>query len=150
MHNDGPFKKGIFIPIHPEKNVGKRIVIARSSWEYKFLRFLDSNPNVLEWASESLIIPYLNPVTGRVTRYYPDFLIKYKDITGKEVVEIVEIKPFAQTQPPKVTKGKHKRTLLMEAKAYAINSSKWAACNEYCKIRGIKFRIITEKELHIR
>ena len=72
-----------------------------------------------------------------------------KDVNGNEVVELIEIKPYKQTIMPKATKGKHKRTLLTEAKTYAVNTAKWKAAKEYCDLRGIRFRIMTEKDLGV-
>jgi len=36
--------------------------------------------NILEWASEEFWIPYKDPTTNRVRRYFPDFFIKYNII----------------------------------------------------------------------
>ena len=141
------FRKGIYTPQNPEKYVGRRQAIYRSSFEYKFMRFLDISPSILQWSSESISITYTHPLTGRPTRYFPDFLIKIKDKDGNECVEIIEIKPFKQTFPPVVTKGKRKATILTEAKTWAINTAKWTAAREFCLNRGFTFRILTEKDL---
>ena len=36
-------------------------IIYRSLWERKFMIYCDANVNVLEWASEEVIIPYKDP-----------------------------------------------------------------------------------------
>lgn len=143
------FKKGIFTPIHPEKYRGRTPIIFRSSWEYGIMKFFDSNPSVISWSSESISIGYINPITGRPSRYFPDFLFTYKDRTGIEITELVEVKPFKQTHPPKATKGKRKSTLLLETKNWLVNKAKWEAAQVYCQNRSIKFRIMTEKELFL-
>lgn len=143
------FRKSIYTPINREKYVGRIPIIARSSWEFKFMRFLDLTANVKEWSSESIAIAYLHPLTGRPTRYFPDFLVKLIDNSGNEVIEVIEVKPFKQTIPPTVSKGKRKSTLLQEAKTWAVNSAKWKAAREFCEIRGFRFRILTERELKV-
>lgn len=147
MPKRGRWKKGLYQVVNNDKYVGKRPIVCRSSWEFNFCRFLDHNHNVIEWASESKMIRYYNPIKGKISRYYPDFAVKYKDPDGNEIVEIIEIKPFRQTQPPKPRKNKKKSTLIQEMKTYAVNSAKWESAIEYCKPKGIIFRVITEKDL---
>lgn len=142
------FYQGIFEPTHPEKYKGKSVIYFRSSWELKFMRFMDLNSSILEWSSESLSITYLNPITGRPSRYYPDFLIKYIDKTGEYHFELIEIKPFRETKIPSNHGNKKKTTLLREAKTWKINEAKWEAARKFCDSRGIDFRIITENELN--
>lgn len=147
---DSKFRQGIYTPINPEKYIGRANPISRSSWEFKFMCFLDKTSSVKKWASESLSISYNNPVTGRVSRYYPDFLYTFVNSEGKEITEMAEIKPYKQTIPPVFSKGKKQKTLLTETKTWMVNSAKWTAAQKYCNERGIIFRIITEKELNIR
>ncbi len=33
----------------------------RSSWELKYMKYLDTHPNIIEWGSENVIIPYYSP-----------------------------------------------------------------------------------------
>jgi hypothetical protein len=42
------------------------------------MKFCDTNDHVLQWASESIAIPYRHPITGKMTQYIPDFLITYR------------------------------------------------------------------------
>ena len=79
------FKQGIFVPNHPEKYKGTTPIIYRSSYENKFARWADNNPAVISWGSETIIIPYQNPMTGRVHRYFVDFnfTLKCKDEIGR-------------------------------------------------------------------
>ena len=47
------YMQGQFKPMHPEKYRGNPAqIIYRSSWELAVLMRLDSNKNVIEWASE--------------------------------------------------------------------------------------------------
>ena len=55
--------------------------------------YCDNNPNILEWGSEEIIIPYKSPLDKKVHRYFPDFFIKYKNSSGKIIREIIEVKP---------------------------------------------------------
>lgn len=142
------WKQGLYQIINNEKYKGKRPVYYRSKWEQKFMRFCDLTPSILEWSSESISIQYFNPVKGKITRYYPDFFIKYVDSNQKIQFDLIEVKPFKQTIQPKPRKNKKNSTLLQEQKTYAINSAKWNAAIDYCKKRNYNFRIITEKDLY--
>jgi len=139
-------EKKIFKPKNPQKYAGKSLPITRSQWEYKFCNYLDLNDNVLSWLSEEPLIPYLNPNTGTVWKYHPDFLVKVKKGDNIEI-QLIEIKPFKQTIPPVITKGKRKATILNEQQTYALNTAKWAAAKDFCQKKGWKFVILTEKEL---
>jgi hypothetical protein len=44
-----------------------------------FMRLCDEHPNVYQWASEAIKIPYRHPITGKYTIYVPDFFIVYMD-----------------------------------------------------------------------
>jgi hypothetical protein len=142
-------KQGIFNPQHPEKCKGKLRSVYRSGWELTFMRFLDTNSGVVEWSSESLPISYFNPVKNKICRYYPDFLVKYKGKDGEYHIELIEIKPYRETQPPKIHGNKKQSTLLMECRTWSINQAKWEAAKKFCEQRGITFRLMTEKELKV-
>lgn len=108
--------------------------------------WLDKNPDVISWASEELIIPYLSPVDGRWHRYFPDFLIKVRTKDGKFKTILIEVKPKKQTKEPEPQKRKTKR-YINEVVTWGVNSSKWKAAREYCADRGWTFQIITEDDL---
>jgi hypothetical protein len=103
--------------------------------------WLDRNPEILQWGSEELVIPYKSPVDGRFHRYFPDFIVKTKNGTM-----IIEVKPEAQTKPPKQRKRVTKQ-YIQEVATYGINQAKWQAATEYCLDRGWSFKIITESHL---
>lgn len=109
----------------------------------------DMNDSVLEWSSEEMAIPYKSPIDGKWHRYFPDFIIKMKDKSGKLIVKMIEVKPFDQTQQPAVHDRTRKptRRYLTEVARYGINTAKWKAAHEYCIDRGWEFVIITEKDL---
>lgn len=123
-------------------------VIYRSSWELKFMRWCDSNPSVLEWGSETVIIPYRSPVDNNVHRYFVDFYIKIKDKDNKVLKYLIEIKPEKFTKPPPIPQKKTKR-FIQEVFNYGINQSKWEAATSFCKDRGWQFLVLTERDLGI-
>jgi len=134
--------KGYFEPKNPHKYIGNHKPYYRSSWEHRFMMMCDSHPNIIHWASEheKTKIPYLNPITNKYTVYVPDFFVVYKDKNGNKRVEVVEVKPAAETFVSEAKSKKHKMAL-------AVNAQKWAAAQEWCKRRGIKFRVITEHDI---
>ena len=141
--------KGFFRPKNPLKYKGDPSgIVFRSSWELKFMNYLDAHPDVLEWSSEEFAIPYRSPVDGRVHRYFPDFWVKQKNINGDVETVVVEIKPKKQTEPPVVQKKRTKR-YINEVMTWGVNTAKWQAAEEYCSERKWKFRIFTEQHLGI-
>ena len=114
------------------------------------MNYCDLNENILEWASEEFWIPYLDPTTNRVRRYFPDFFIKYKDKDRNIRRSVIEVKPMRETLQPKATKGKSRKTMINESMTYVKNQAKWKAAREFCEDRKLEFKIMTEKELGIR
>ena len=124
-------------------------VIYRSLWELKFMKYCDSNTNILEWGSEEMYVWYRSPGDNRPHRYFPDFYIKAKESNGQINKYIIEVKPKKQTAPPAKPKRQTKG-YLREAFEYARNQAKWKAANEWCIDRGFEFKVLTEKELGIK
>jgi hypothetical protein len=141
------YHQGIFTPTNPHKYVGNATNITyRSSWELKFMKWADTNPSVEFWNSEEIIIPYLSPVDNRMHRYFTDFAIQVKNRMGDTKKYIVEIKPEAQTVPPK--RGKRTTNKYVEAlSTYAVNQAKWKQADQFCKKNGMEFMVLTEKHL---
>ena len=138
---------GRFIPKNPQKYVGDpKNIIYRSSWECKVMSWLDKNNDILSWASEELIIPYLSPVDNRVHRYFPDFLVKVRTKDGTTKTMILEVKPKKQTMAPQPKKRVTKQ-FIEEVKTYGINQAKWKAATEFCLDRGWDFKLLTEDHL---
>ena len=141
--------KGRYQPTHPLKYKGDfRNIIYRSLWELKFMKYCDSNQNILEWGSEEFCLPYKSPLDNKVHRYFPDFYIKVRESTGKIKKMIIEVKPKRQCMEPKRQKKKT-RGYIYEVREYAKNQAKWKAATEYCLDRGLEFKILTENELGI-
>jgi hypothetical protein len=139
--------KGKFRPKYPEKYKGDPTnIIYRSMWEMRFMRYLDSHPSVINWASEEVIIPYISPVDKRVHRYFPDFWVKMQSTDGTINNMIIEIKPHKETKIP-VRPEKLTRRFINEARTYSVNQAKWKAAQEFCNNRNWQFKVLTEKEL---
>jgi hypothetical protein len=128
------FARGKFVMTQPAKYIGTKVPTYRSSWEWSFMRFCDTNPSVQKWASEAV-------QTGRQTVYVPDFFIQYVDKNNKMIVELIEIKPASQQILERVGKNKYNQAQFVK------NQAKWAAANIWCKQQGIKFRVINEHDL---
>jgi len=129
------FKRGFYQPINENKyklpqndymNKGP-IPEYRSGWELKLMKWCDQNPNVEYWTCEPFAIKYIKPTDGQVHRYFPDFLIKFKDDTKW----LIEIKPESQWKDP-------------------INLAKWEMAEKFCKENGLIWRIMGAKELGIK
>lgn len=126
---------------NPEKYIGKSTPLARSSWEFVFMKMLDEHPGVQNWASESVKIPYRDPLTGKMTIYVPDFFVAYQDKNGKKHAELIEVKPSNQQLKERVGKSRYNQ------EQYVKNMAKWEAANAWCKQQGIKFRIVNEDDI---
>lgn len=139
--------KGFFKPKNVEKYKGDPTKITyRSRWELIVMQKLDAHPDILEWSSEEINIKYRSPLDNRIHRYFPDFYMKRRSTEGKIESFLIEVKPKAQTMPPKVLNKPSKR-YINEVATWGVNSAKWEVAQEYCKDRGWKFMIITENEL---
>lgn len=139
------FKQGHYTPKNPEKCMNSGILVYRSSWEKFVFEFLDRSPSIIKWGSETVQIPYMSSVKGRMARYFPDIFVQYKNKAGEVVTEIIEIKPEKETAKPKM--GRSKSTNDYNTLTYITNMEKWSAAEKYCQERGIKFRILTERQL---
>ena len=134
------FAQGVYTVQNPAKYVGSKAPYFRSSWELTFMRMCDMHPNIVKWANESIAIPYRNPFTGKHANYIPDFMIQYMDKDGREHVELIEIKPSSQTTL-EAAKSKQQQAQAM------LNSAKWAAAQEWCARKGIRFKVLNEDQI---
>ena len=142
--------KGKYQPINPKKYKGNsQNIVYRSLWERTFMKYCDTNENILEWFSEEIAVPYRSPIDNKIHRYFPDFYIKVKESNGSIKKYIIEIKPKKQTIEPQVQKRKTKG-YIYEVYEYAKNQAKWKAAEEWCADRGYEFKILTEQDLGIK
>lgn len=143
------YRQGFYRPINPTKYLGDPTnIVYRSSWELKFMKWLDMSSSCISWASEEMAIPYRSPVDDRIHRYFIDFKITLKQSDDNTKTYLVEVKPLHQTLPPKNTKNK--KTLMESVMTYQVNLAKWDAAKKYCQSNGWEFKIITEQELGIK
>lgn len=144
----GKHQQGYYKPRHPEKYIGDiKKIRFMSSWELNVHKFLDNNPNILAWSSETIAIPYIKPTDGQIHKYYVDYFVRYNSRAGEVVQELWEVKPKRETQPPKLGKRKKRSTILHEQITYAINQAKWQSAALFAKKCGLKFRILTEEQI---
>lgn len=136
------YNQQYFVPKNPQKLIGNPTPFARSSWEVRVMHFLDQHPSVIQWASESVRIPYKNPLTGKNSQYVPDFLILYQDKSGVRRAELVEVKPKKEAMVESATSRRDKAALI-------LNTAKWAAAMMYAKKNGLTFRVITEDDIWV-
>lgn len=142
--------QGYFKPKNPQKYKGDPTnIVYRSSWELKLMTYLDLHKDIVTWGSEELFIPYRSPIDNKIHRYFPDFIVTKINKEGKKETALIEVKPSAQTKPPK-KQEKVTRKYITEVTTWGINEAKWKAANEYCKDRGWSFHIFTERELGIK
>jgi hypothetical protein len=136
------FSQGVYQVKNPEKYMGNKAPTYRSGWEFTFMTFCDNNPSIQQWSSESVKIPYRDPLTGKNTIYIPDFLISYVDKKLKKHVELIEIKPSNQMIAEKVGKNPYNQA------QYIKNMAKWEAAGAWCRSQGIKFRVLNETDIY--
>lgn len=132
--------QGQYVIQNPAKYVGKGIPRFRSGWEHSFMRFCDANDNILQWASESIAIPYRHPLTGKMTQYIPDFLIMYRNRDNTVKAELIEIKPKKQSVIESKMSSRDRAVV-------AINYAKWDAATKWARRNGMTFRVITENDM---
>jgi hypothetical protein len=142
------YKQGYFTPLIPSRYKGSFPLIYRSSLELKFFRWCDSSSSpVIEWTSESYVIPYQSPLDGKIHRYFCDNSITLKDKTGVEHKYLIEIKPKRKTVPPTESKKKSTSTILFEKCEWVKSRAKWKAAEEYALKKNMRFIILTEEDL---
>jgi hypothetical protein len=162
------YKQSQFIPQNIEKVIGDPRILCRSSWELKLADWCDRNPQIKKWGTEVIPISYRDPssvdiaeaqkynldVTNRlnwkIKNYYPDFYMEIEN-SNETKKFLIEVKPYAQTQPPKPinegSKLKDMKAFNAAAKTYLQNDAKWKAAREWCKLHDVEFVIFTEYQL---
>jgi hypothetical protein len=132
--------QGSYTVLNRDKYVGNGVPRYRSGWELSFMKFCDTNDAILQWASESIAIPYRHPLTGKMTQYIPDFLIMYRTRDNTIRAELIEIKPKKQSVIESKMSSRDRAVV-------AINYSKWDAATKWARKNGLSFRVITENDM---
>lgn len=140
------FLQGTYHPHNKAKCLNKTCSY-RSSYELRLMEWLDRSANVIRWSSEKIEIPYISPIDGKQHRYYPDAYVELKQADGTIGKFIIEIKPESQSVAPVPSKRKKQKTILYEQSMWLVNQAKWSSCEMWCKKRGLRFVIVTEKHL---
>jgi hypothetical protein len=135
------YYQGFFTPKNVNKYIGKTKPMARSSWELRLMIFFDETPNILCWSSEPMFIPYFNPVKNKMSKYYPDFLVKVLEKDGKIKVKMIEVKPSKETCMEAAKSKKDKIAVI-------VNQAKWEAARKFCELNNMIFEILTELHLY--
>lgn len=137
-----------FKPANPEKYKGKWPIMCRSSLERKALFAMDTNPAVISYTSESLVIPYYDMGRKEKRRYFTDLTFKIRDKLGRVQTYVVEVKMEGETHRPQRGR-KQQKTFINECFTYATNISKWKAAKSFCDAKGWKFVLWTEKGMRV-
>lgn len=142
-------RKGYFVPANPEKYEGDATnIFYRSKIELRFMKHIDSHPDVIGWTSEEVIVPYYSPLDKKWHRYFVDFKVTVKTKSGAIRTKLIEVKWSTDTVEPKLPKsGKRTRRYMNECERWIVNQAKWAAAQKKCVVEGWDWGLITEKTL---
>lgn len=154
-------KRGLYKLLNPEKFMppvdnymsstclnesGDLCVLFKSSLEMRAFKYADFNKFVTKWSLEPFAIPYIKPEDMKRHRYYPDLFMEFEN--GEKF--IVEIKSSTERSKPAVPLYKTAQSVQRYAKdclTYATNCAKWKAAEDFCRLRGYHFTVLTEREL---
>lgn len=143
------YRQGLYVPKNPKKYRGDLSkIVYRSSWEWHFMRYCDMNAGVLWWNSEEIVVPYYFELDGKNHRYFLDFQICAKKPDGSNEILLVEIKPQAQIDKPKVKRITPKNKEKVET--WIKNQKKWEAATKFANERGWRFVVLSEHDLGIK
>lgn len=164
-NQNSSFKQGYFKPTHPEKYRGDQsAIIYRSMWEHRFMTWCDIHPNIKQWASEPVGIPYINPCAKMINgtyypaqhNYYVDFYITVEKDKGVLEPWLIEIKPGMQVPTTEqllrlnkmINEGnktdKKIKRYNHELKTLLVNRAKFLAAKKFAEERGCKFAVCDE------
>jgi hypothetical protein len=146
----GTWKQGKYELKNQSKYVGTLPIFYRSSWEHRVFHFLDTNPAIIQWASESIIIPYKCQIDNKIHRYYVDVNFIVNENSGIQKRYLVEIKPYNQTIPPKMPSKKTPKAVQrynQNLLTFQKNYDKWTYAKVWAEKNGYIFDIWTEKTL---
>lgn len=141
------YKQGIFPIRHKEKYKGKMPCIYRSAPEYKLMKWCDVNSKIIEWSSESIVIPYKKPTDNKYHRYFLDFHVVFQNSDGSTQKYLLEYKPKKFTKKPEKSARMSQKTYNYLCETYMINQAKWKAANDYAKKHNAKFMVISEDSI---
>ena len=134
--------KGKYTVKNKSKYVGDSTKVTyRSMWERQAMKWCESNPRIVKWNSEEVVIPYKCKTDQKLHRYFIDLFI---EMDNGECI-LVEIKPKKHTVAPK--KLRKTKKYINEVTTYIKNTSKWTAADKFAQRKGWKFQVWTEDTL---
>ena len=136
------FKQGYFKGA--KKYFGPLPIIYRSSYEYKFILRLETNPNVIKWSSENIQIPYFlseRQKDGTIKQVQHIYNIDYTVYTKDGKRYIIEVKPLSLV-PLNESQIRRNPTIYK-------NYMKWCAAVKWAKEHNFEFKVVTERDLGI-
>lgn len=140
--------QGKFVPTEIHKYKGNpNNIFFRSLWEYHLFQWLDKSKSVIEWGSETVVVPYVSPIDKKLHRYYIDLYAKIIDKDGVVRKYLIEVKPYKETVKPKTlneNSAKYNKSIIR----FYQNLAKWQAASEFAEKNGMKFILLTERELY--
>lgn len=119
----------------------------KSRLELKAIKYADFNKFITRWSLEPFHVKYVKPTDGKVHRYFIDLFLEFQ--TGDKF--LVEIKPKAETLPPRQPKKASEKAMInyqIALQTYAINQAKWKAAREFAAQQKMRFIILTDEELN--
>lgn len=150
---DSGYRQGYYTVHNIEKYVGDvSKVIYRSSWEKKMMTFCDMNERIVKWSSETIQVPYFNPVENATKTYNLDFYFQVRQDDGSVKNIIGEVKPAKKLEKPVLPNSRLTEKRIeahnYQMKEYVINVYKFQAAKKWAEDRGWEFMIITEHFLY--
>lgn len=157
--------KGTYTMLHPEKYMPNApLPQYKSEWEQKFFVLCDVHPLITMWGYEPppISIAYMSPKYQKISIYKPDIYVEITDKDTQQVTKyLIEIKPTTYSVIPKMPKPPSnqadeaawarymKRKVSFEGKLMdvMVNHAKWAAAEEWCRLRGVNWFIANEKNM---
>lgn len=140
IQNTGKFIKPLDEYMESTKKLDDGIFIQyKSSLERIAFRYADINPKIKYFSIEPFFIPYVKPTDNRIHRYFIDLYLEF--VTGDKF--LVEVKTYQETIKP----TKKSKAYVEQMQTFLINTCKWKSASEFARKRGMKFIILTEKEL---
>lgn len=134
------FHQGKYLVRNPDKYKGDvNAVYFRSGLERRYMMFLESCPLIVQWSSETVVVPYIFDIDKVTHRYFVDFWVKLQN--GTE--QLHELKPDRFCHPPR----KNSKRYLIEAVEFVKNQNKWKFAEKFAKKNNMEFVVLTDKQI---
>lgn len=139
-------RSGIYHVKNREKYLGKQDPKFKSKLEARMMFYLDHNQSVISWKYEPFPIKYVDKSSNnKIRNYYIDFVATVLGENNKPQTVWIEVKSSNEIRKPRFKKQNINERV--SALIWLKNQSKWDAATKLASKYGIKFVIISEKEL---